>query len=324
MNSRHFAFYLAPQFSLLSLLPLTETLRKANELAGAPLYTCSFLGVETSVAAVNGMAITAQTDLPAAKELSAAIFCASYVHQLEESGPLFNWMRRLARHGVALGTSDAGAFLVAQANINWGTPICMHWQSRPAFEKAHPDFPVSDRLFEYESTRFSCIGATSGFDLMLHILAEHQGRDFAAQLSSQLALDRREGPNASYRGSLADFLIRSSHPIIRRVLVAMDQSCDTKRSIPDLAAEVGLTQTQLNRLFKRQLGTTPVRVYQLSRLRRAQTIIRSSDLSIEAVAEDCGFASRSQFVSAYKARFGHAPSAARGQWNQKEVARQKR
>ncbi len=78
------------------------------------------------------------------------------------------------------------------------------------------------------------------------------------------------------------------------------------------AEAVGMSQSQLNRLCKRLLGETPVRIYQISRLRRAHALLKSTILSIEVIAFECGFASRSQFTSAFKTEFGKAPSTVRG------------
>ncbi len=73
------------------------------------------------------------------------------------------------------------------------------------------------------------------------------------------------------------------------------------------------------RQVKTRFSLTPARVYQIARLRKAQGMIRSLSLSIEAVAEQCGFASRSQFTAAFKAEFGMSPSAVRGTWDKRKI-----
>jgi AraC family carnitine catabolism transcriptional activator len=320
MSARKFIFFLAPQFSMMSLLPLTEVLRKANELAEQPLYAYEFAATTEEVLAVNGMPISTRSDLPRDRSLAGAIVCASYQYQSAGAPALQNWLRWLARHGVPIGATDTGAFLVAQAGIQWEPPLCVHWLSRPAFQEAHPAVRTSDRLFEYTPARFSCVGAIAGLDLMLHILAQHHGPDFAARVGSHLVFGSRDGRSLSHQTNLAEFFSLARDPALEKVLLAMERSSGPRRTIPDLAAEAGLSQAQLTRLFKRTLSATPARVYQISRLRRAQTMIRSSALPIEAIAEECGFASRSQFTAAYKAEFGLAPSAARGSWDRSAPA----
>lgn len=315
MSPRKFLFFLAPQFSMMSLLPLTEVLRKANELAEKPLYSCEFISTTERVEAVNGMSLSTKQGLPRDRTLSAAVVCASYQYQLDDVKPLQSWLRWLARHGVPIGVTDTGAFLVTQAGLQWDPPICVHWLSRPAFKEAYPEVETSGRLFEYSPARFSCVGATAGLDLMLHIVAVHHGRKFAARVGSHLVFGSRDDRNLSHQTNLAEFFSQANHPTLEKVLLAMEQSSGPKRPIPELAAEAGMTQARLNRLFNRVLSATPARVYQISRLRRAQSLIRSTALPIEAIAEECGFASRSQFTAAYKSEFGLPPSAVRGSWD---------
>ncbi len=317
MALRNYLIYLAPQFSMMSLLPLTEVLRKANELSDTLLYSYEFVSAGPEVKAVNGMSIKTRAQLLKNDACTGVIVCASYQLQIRNDKSLHGWLRWNARHGVPIGVTDTGAFIAAQAGLDWNVPICVHWQSRAAFHERHPDMATSEKLFEYTPQRFSCIGAAAGLDLMLHILAEHHGPDFAAQVGSHLVFGHQNDRMLSRKSNLAEFIGQVTDPRLEHVLLAMEQSSGPRRSMPEFAAEAGLTVGQLNRLFKKHFSKTPARVFQLSRLRRAQGLIRTTAMPIEAIAEACGFASRSQFAHSYKAEFGLSPGQVRGTWDQK-------
>lgn len=310
-NIRRILFYLAPQFSMMSLLPLTEVLRKANEVAETVLYDYSFVSAGESAEAVNGMAVATSAELPRDRSLAAVVLCSSYQYDDAAAEPLGQWVRWLDRHGVPLGVTDTAAFLIKRARVSWPPPICTHWLTRHAFAAEFPDSPISSRFFEYTPTRFSCGGATAGLDLMLHVVAEHHGQDFSTRVGSHLFYGGARERRDSHQSLLAEFAPRVENPVVLAVLKAMDETNGAKRPISDLAAEVKLSQSQLERLFKRFMHATPARIYQIVRLRKAHSLIRSTRLPIEIIADQCGFASRSQFSAAYKAQFGVAPGALR-------------
>jgi len=312
MPTRKIIFYLAPHFSMMSLLSLTEVLRKANEVSGEPLYAYSFVSKATSTEAVNGMTVTTETDLPRDSKLTAAIVCASYDYHEGYCEPLAQWLRWLDRHNVALGAADTGIFIVARSGVRWTGPLCTHWLTRPALQEEYPDAEISTRFFEYSPKRFSCSGATAGLDLMLHVVGQHHGEAFAARVGSHLVFGGTTDRSQRQQSPLADYFSRVEDGSLTRVLQLMEQTSGQKRSIPDLADAVGLSQSQMNRLFKKLLCVTPARVYQICRLRRAHALIKSTTLSIEIIAFECGFASRSQFTDAFKNEFGISPSAVRG------------
>ncbi|MCP4387603.1 MAG: helix-turn-helix domain-containing protein [Gammaproteobacteria bacterium] len=312
MIARNITFYLAPQFSMVSLLPLTEVLRKANEISGETLYSCHFVSEFATVEAVNGMAVSTATDLPRDSKLAAVIVCASYRYHDAYSLRLAHWLRWLDAHEVALGAADTGIFLCKRAKVRWSAPLCTHWPTRPALQEEWPNAEISDRFFEYTPHRFSSAGATSGLDMMLHLVGEHHGKGFAARVGSHLIFGGKTDRSENQLSPLADYSSRINDPSLQRILQLMEQSSRPKQQVHVFAEAVGMSQSQLNRLCKRLLGETPVRIYQISRLRRAHALLKSTILSIEVIAFECGFASRSQFTSAFKTEFSKAPSTVRG------------
>ena len=74
-----------------------------------------------------------------------------------------------------------------------------------------------------------------------------------------------------------------------------------------LAAAVGLSSRQLERLFRRYLDRTPTRYYLELRLARARLLLLQTDLSVLEVALACGFVSASHFSKCYRDVYGRTP-----------------
>jgi transcriptional regulator GlxA family with amidase domain len=75
-----------------------------------------------------------------------------------------------------------------------------------------------------------------------------------------------------------------------------------------LASHLGVSQRQLQRLFKAQLKRTPHGWLREQRLLAARRMLESSR-SVKQVAYALGFTQDSQFCRDYKRTFGHSPSA---------------
>jgi AraC-like DNA-binding protein len=91
----------------------------------------------------------------------------------------------------------------------------------------------------------------------------------------------------------------------------MHANIDEPLSVDEVATAAGISRRQLERLFKRHVGQVPTRYYQQMRLRRARQLLLQSGMSIMAIAQACGFRSPPHFSKAYRAHFGHTPSAER-------------
>ena len=87
----------------------------------------------------------------------------------------------------------------------------------------------------------------------------------------------------------------------------MRGSLDKAVSIPALAKETGLSQRQLERLFRSHTGRSPNQYYRMLRLDRARDMVTRSANPMPEIASACGFQSSVHFSRAYKEQFGLPP-----------------
>jgi transcriptional regulator GlxA family with amidase domain len=79
------------------------------------------------------------------------------------------------------------------------------------------------------------------------------------------------------------------------------------RSVRDLAREVRLSPTHLQRLFKRQTGVHLSDLLATRRLQRAANLLLTTNLPIKQIAYAVGYEHQSSFVRAFERRFRQAP-----------------
>jgi AraC-like DNA-binding protein len=90
-----------------------------------------------------------------------------------------------------------------------------------------------------------------------------------------------------------------SEPPLRRV------------SIDELAAVTHVSRGYINRLFRHTLGLSAARGLEHARCSRAETLLTRTDLSVEAIAHQCGFADASHFSHRFTAVHRVPPRAYR-------------
>ena len=83
----------------------------------------------------------------------------------------------------------------------------------------------------------------------------------------------------------------------------------------DLANYVHLSVSQLNRLFVRDLNTTPLTLHENLRLEAAQQLLEEGSRSIKAIAYELGFSSPGNFSTWFRKRGGTAPR----QWRRRQT-----
>lgn len=98
---------------------------------------------------------------------------------------------------------------------------------------------------------------------------------------------------------------------IVRAIDYIDANIDRDLDLATLAGIACLSVFHFSRCFRRATGETPQRFVRSHRLRRAQEMLRSTDLAIADVAQATGFASQAHLTSTMRTATGHTPAAYR-------------
>lgn len=83
---------------------------------------------------------------------------------------------------------------------------------------------------------------------------------------------------------------------------------DSDLNVETISAEMNLSRVQLYRKVKAMTGATPVELIRLTRLSRAEELLREGGRTVSEVAYEVGFSSPSYFIKCYKDQFGHTPN----------------
>ena len=102
-------------------------------------------------------------------------------------------------------------------------------------------------------------------------------------------------------------------PRVDRTLIRMEEQLHTGITVADLAAAVGLSISQLARLFRAGTGLTPGAYLRQLRMARARLLIERSSLTISEVMAQVGIRDASHFARDFRRAFGVGPREFRQQ-----------
>jgi AraC-like DNA-binding protein len=96
---------------------------------------------------------------------------------------------------------------------------------------------------------------------------------------------------------------RQLRPVLHYIDAHLDEPLDNTR----LAALVHASESHFIRSFRRLIGSTPARHVQERRVQRAADLLARTTLSIDEIAERCGFANRYHFSRVFAQRMAAPP-----------------
>ena len=100
---------------------------------------------------------------------------------------------------------------------------------------------------------------------------------------------------------------------VAKALGIVRRDISERHTIASLAAAVGVSKRTLEMKSNLVLGNTLKTEIEKIRLNEAVRMISNSNLSIQSIAEKCGFCCASHLNTRFKAIFGHNPSVFRYQ-----------
>ena len=113
----------------------------------------------------------------------------------------------------------------------------------------------------------------------------------------------------------AGWLAALRDPIVGPALQELHAEPARKWTVEELARRVASSRSILNDRFVRLLGRPPIQYLVEWRIQLAASLLRSSTLTLAAIAAQVGYESEEAFNRAFKRALGSPP----GQWRQRQA-----
>jgi transcriptional regulator GlxA family with amidase domain len=306
----HFGFAPLDSFSMIAFTNAVEVLRMASYLGRESLYRWTVISVDgADVRASNGLRIPSQRLDP--DDMPHIVFvCGGTGVEAATGADTLDWLRSMAARGVALGSLCTGAYALAAAGLLDGYRCTSHWENSAALAAAFPKVAFAQALFVIDRDRFTCSGGLAPLDMLLNIVSARLGATAVAQIANQFIHEHVRDQGDRQTVPLAARLAHAQ-PAMLEVVQLMEANVGEPLPLGELAQLTGSSPRQLQRMFRKQFGTSPLHYYLELRLHKARELLRQTDRPLAEVCAACGFHSIARFGKAYREVFGVAPGAER-------------
>ena len=215
-------------------------------------------------------------------------------------------LRAATGGGARVASICVGAFTLAAAGLLDGLRATTHWAAAGELSRLYPDVDVdAGVLFVDNGSVLTSAGAAAGLDLCLHMIRRDHGAAVAAEAARVAVMPpMRDGGQAQlvvHEPPGADGA--SLEPLLRW----MEENLHNRPTLGEMAARANTSTRTLNRRFREQIGTTPLRWLQRARIRRAQSLLETTGHPVERIAGEVGFGSPTSFRDLFKNLVGTSP-----------------
>lgn len=203
-----------------------------------------------------------------------------------------------------------GAFFLATAGLLDNRMATTHWQLTENFRERFPQVTLDpDVLFVADGRILTSAGAASGVDACLHIIRDDHGRDVANTAARRCVVPPfRDGGQAQYiEQPVPDSSLTGTAQARNWALAHMNEQLD----LTALARRAAMSPRTFSRRFTAEVGVSPGRWIVRQRVAQAQRLLETTDLTVEQIAGEVGFATGASLRQHFQAAIGVSPIAYR-------------
>jgi transcriptional regulator GlxA family with amidase domain len=292
-SSRRIVVVAVPPVDELDLVGPLQVFNSVNRLAGRNIYGIEVVtnadrptiegegGVLTFLAKHHFSRVEGGCD-------SVLLVCGLGSRSMRDA-TLSAWLKKMAAEVRRLGAVCVGAFLLAEAGLLNNRRATTHWRFGREMASRYPGVRVQhDPLWVKDGNIYTSAGISAGIDLALAWVEEDCGAGLAHEAARELVLFlRRPGGQAQLSISLASQA--SEMMSIRELQIWIAEHLEKKLSVEDLAARMSMSVRNFERVFTREMGTTPSQYVLQMRVEAARRQLERTERGLKQVASTAGF-----------------------------------
>jgi transcriptional regulator GlxA family with amidase domain len=310
-SSRRIVVVVVPPVDELDLVGPLQVFNSVNRLAGRNIYAIEVVtnadrltidgegGVLTFIAKQHFSKTEGACD-------SVLLVCGLGSRSVRDAA-LSAWLKKMAAELRRLGAVCVGAFLLAEAGLLNDRRATTHWRFGREMATRYPGVRVQhDPLWVKDGNIYTSAGISAGIDLALAWVEEDCGPGLAHEAARELVLFlRRPGGQPQLSVSLASQA--SDMMSIRELQIWIAEHLQTKLSVEALAHRMSMSVRNFERVFTREVGTTPSQYVLQTRVEEARRQLERTERGLKQVASAAGFSNVDVMRRAFVRLLGITP-----------------
>jgi len=311
-------FPAAPRRALVLLLPYVHALDFAGPVQAiheangfGAKYELRYVGTAREIRSAQGFRFGAVEPLPRVTGSDWVLVPGTESARLEELKAPSEWLQEAGRNAARVTSICSGAFALAKAGLLDGRLCTTHWKLTSRLREWSPTARVlENRLYVRDGIVVTSAGEASGIDMALALIQEDQGPALAAKVAREMVVYARRSGQSDQQSAYLQFRAHT-HPGVHRVQDWIVEHPDRKATLGVLADVAALSPRHLTRVFREATGVTLIAFAHRVKLEVARVLVQNRALSLEAIANRCGFDDARQLRRLWKEHCGSVLSAER-------------
>ncbi|MFI8521273.1 GlxA family transcriptional regulator [Streptomyces sp. NPDC085481] len=212
--------------------------------------------------------------------------------------------------GARIVSICTGAFVLAAAGMLDGRPATTHWLLAERFREWFPYVDLDpDVLFVDDGDVLTSAGAAAGVDVCLHLVRRDHGTAVANQVARACIVPPwRDGGQAQYIEQPVPEADTQGTSATRQWAL---ENLHEPLTLTELAGHARMSLRTFARRFTEEVGVSPGRWLIQQRVSRARHLLESTDLAVDDIAGQVGFATGTSLRQHLHAAIGVTPLAYR-------------
>ncbi|MFI6571071.1 GlxA family transcriptional regulator [Nocardia fluminea] len=214
---------------------------------------------------------------------------------------------RLAEGARRVASVCVGAHILAAAGLLDGKRATTHWSTAQQLAAEHPKVIVdADPIYIRDENVWTGAGLTACLDLTLALVADDFGDELALRVARQLVMYlKRPSGQSQFSVSLEPVSTTRRIEDLRHYIAG---NIAKPLTVTDLAEQVHVSERQLTRIFRTELGMTPAAYIESARVEVARHRLETSDETLERIAAACGFNTIDTLARAFRRQLDTTPN----------------
>lgn len=220
------------------------------------------------------------------------------------------WLRERYAAGATLASSCSGALILAEAGLLDGEDATTHWGYCEAMAARYPATRVHpNRALVISGAGQRLVmagGGTSWHDLTLFLIARLLGAEEAMRVARLHLLDWHHVGQQPFATLTRNRQVQDA--VIAKCQEWIAQHYEQDAPVAAMERLSGLSERSFKRRFVRATGMTPMEYVHTLRLEESKQVLETTDLPIEAVANEVGYEDASFFGRLFRRKVGLTPA----------------
>ena len=228
------------------------------------------------------------------------------------------WIVDQYNQGAEVASLCIGAFLLASTGLLNGKECSSHWRTANEFREMFPEVTLVDgRIVTEQQGLYSSGGATSYWNMLLHLVEKHAGREMAIMAAKVFALEidrKTQSPFIMFNGQK-----KHEDEPIKQAQEFIEKNVMDRISVEELAIKYAIGKRHFIRRFKKATNNTPIEYIQRVKIEAAKKQLENSRKNVNEVMYDCGYSDVKAFRTVFKKITGLSPIEYRNKYNREGV-----